>query len=74
MSLPFSSAQVLTFLSSLCVLHGVAIRDKQRHIARHLLHRKGLFLHTSSQQGVVRLEEDQCGGGGGGGGAGCYSC
>ena len=52
--LPLPSAQVLTFLYSLCVLHGVAIRDKQRHIAEHLLRRKSLFLHTSSQPGVVR--------------------
>ena len=49
--------QVVSFLSSLCVLHGVAIRDKQRNIAKHLLHRKDLFLHTSTQQGVVRLED-----------------
>ena len=46
--------QVMRLLSSLCVCRGVAMRDKQRHIFKHLLACKDLLLHTSLKDRVHR--------------------
>ena len=46
--------QVMKLLSSLCVCHGVAMRDKQRLIFKHLLSCNELLVQTSHHAKVHR--------------------
>lgn len=46
--------QVMKLLSSLCVCHGVAMRDKQRLIFEHLLKCNELLVQTSHHAKVHR--------------------
>ena len=50
----FVSHQVMKLLSSLCVCHGVAMRDKQRLIYKHLLNCSELLVQTSQHPKVYR--------------------